>query len=119
MGDGSGNNVYSAVSTGVTSGWQDLYWYKIDTSKLDSSSSSAGRTITITGSKLSKVTGVYVDSNKNGRLDVGTDAQCANLSIRSDAQLTCTVPQLSPGTYNLFVVNASNQTMVPNALTYR
>ena len=94
-------------------------WLKVDTTAFDSSSSGAGRTITITGSKLSKVTGVYIDSNKNGQLDVGTDTQCTNLSIKSDAELTCTVPQLSPGTYNLFVVNASNQTMVSNALTYR
>ena len=92
---------------------------QVDTTKFDSSSSSAGRTITITGSKLSKVTGVYIDSNKNGQLDVGTDTQCTNLSIKSDSELACTAPQLLPGTYNLFVVNASNQTMVPNALTYR
>ena len=94
-------------------------WLKVDTTAFDSSSSSAGRTITITGSKLNKVTGVYIDSNKNGQLNIGTDVQCTNLSIKSDAELTCTVPQLSPGTYNLFVVNASNQTMVSNALTYR
>ena len=60
-----------------------------------------------------------IDSNKNGQLDTSIDAQCTNLSIKSDSELTCTAPQLSPGTYNLFVVNASNQTMVPNALTYR
>ena len=109
---------YSTVKAG-SNAYGTYSWIKVDTSKLDSSSSSAGRTITITGSKLSKVTGVYIDSNKNGQLDTSTDAQCTNLSIKSDAQLTCTAPQLSPGTYNLFVVNASNQTMVPNALTYR
>jgi len=115
----NGGSLYSAVDTGAKYDANRLYWYKVDTSKLDSSSSGAGRTITITGSKLSKVTGVYIDSNKNGQLDTSTDAQCTNLSIKSDSELTCTAPQLSPGTYNLFVVNASNQTMVPNALTYR
>ena len=90
-------------------------WHTIEYFK----GSAAGATITLAGSKLSKVTGVYIDSNKNGQLDVGTDAQCTNLSIKSDSRLTCTAPQLSPGTYNLFVVNASNQTMVSNALTYR
>ena len=113
----SNSQLYTETAVAVDGG--SANWYKLKLDKLDSSSSSAGRTITITGSKLSKVTGVYVDSNKNGRIDVGTDAQCANLSIKSDAQLTCTAPQLLPGTYNLFVVNASNQTMVPNALTYR
>ena len=109
---------YSTVDAGSNQ-YGTYSWIKVDTSKMDSSSSSAGRTITITGSKLNKVTGVYIDSNKNGQLNIGTDVQCTNLSIKSDAELTCTVPQLSPGTYNLFVVNASNQTMVSNALTYR
>ena len=119
LGSTNMDKLFTQVSTGVMADSHYLSWYKLKLDKFGSSSSSAGRTITITGSKLSKVTGVYIDSNKNGQLDVGTDTQCANLSIKSDSELTCTAPQLSPGTYNLFVVNASNQTMVPNALTYR
>ena len=114
-----GSNSQLYIRTAVTVSGGTAYWYKLKLDKFDSSSSGAGRTITITGSKLSKVTGVYIDSNKNGQLDTSTDVQCTNLSIKSDSELTCTAPQLSPGTYNLFVVNASNQTMVSNALTYR
>ena len=117
-GDRYGSKVSAIDAIGPSSSMSNG-WRKVDTNAFDSSSSSTGTTITITGSKLSKVTGVYVDSDKNGQLDTGTDAQCTNLSIKSDSELTCTAPQLSPGTYNLFVVNASNQTMVSNALTYR
>ena len=54
MGDGSGNNVYSAVNTGVTYGWQDLYWYKIDTSKLD-------------GQVVQMTTGSFLNSSSSSR----------------------------------------------------
>ena len=95
-----------------------LYWFKIDTSKFGSSSSTAGTTITLTGNNLSKVTDVYIDTNNNSALDEGTDIAASNLKIISDTQLTFTAPSMSAGTYNIIVVNPGN--VVPGGtLTYR
>ena len=94
------------------------YWFKIDTSAMDSSSTSAGTTITLTGKNLSKVTGVYIDANNNGILDEGTDISVSNLKISSDTQLTFTAPSMSAGTYNIIVVNPGN-VVADGTLTYR
>ena len=94
------------------------YWFKIDTSKFGSSSTSAGTTITLTGKNLSKVTGVYIDANNNGILDEGVDVSVNNLTIISDTQLTFTAPSMSAGTYNIIVVNPGN-VVVGGTLTYR
>ena len=93
-------------------------WYKIKTDAMDSSSSTAGTTITLTGKNLSKVTNVYIDANNNGILDEGTDIAVSNLKIISDTQLTFTAPSMSPGTYNLIITNPGN-VVVKGTLTYR
>ena len=94
------------------------YWIKVDTGTFDSSSSSTGTTITLTGKNLSKVTNVYIDANNNGILDEGADASANNLTIISDTQLTFTAPSMSVGTYNIIVVNPGN-VVVGGTLTYR
>ena len=94
------------------------YWLKVDTSKFDSSSTTAGTTITLTGKNLSKVTNVYIDTNNNSALDEGTDIAVSNLKIISDTQLTFTAPSMSPGTYNLIITNPGN-VVVKGTLTYR
>ena len=85
---------------------------------MDSSSSTAGTTITLTGKNLSKVTNVYIDANNNGVLDEGVDVSVNNLAIISDTQLTFTAPSMSAGTYNIIVVNPGN-VVVGGMLTYR
>ena len=108
---------YSIVDAG--SNEAGIYsWIKVDTSKFDSSSSSAGTTITLTGKNLSKVTNVYIDANNNSTVDEGTDIAVTNLKIISDTQLTFTAPSMSAGTYNIIVINPGN--VVPGGtLTYR
>ena len=110
---------FSTVPAGTTSQGNTYYWIQVDTHLLEGNIKPFGNaTVTITGSDLDWVTNVYVDSNNNGQLDTSTDAQCA-ITAQSATQITCTAPQLSPGTYNLFVVNPDNQTKVETALTYR
>ena len=94
------------------------YWFKIDTTGMDSSSTTAGTTITLTGKNLSKVTNVYIDTNNNSALDEGTDIAVSNLKIISDTELTFTAPSMSPGTYNLIITNPGN-VVVKGTLTYR
>ena len=94
------------------------YWFKIDTSKFGSSSTTSGTTITLTGKNLSKVTNVYIDTNNNSALDEGTDIAVSNLKIISDTELTFTAPSMSPGTYNLIITNPGN-VVVKGTLTYR
>lgn len=94
------------------------YWFKLDTTGMDSSSTTSGTTITLTGKNLSKVTNVYIDANNNDTLDEGTDIAVSNLKIISDTQLTFTAPSMSPGTYNLIITNPGN-VVVKGTLTYR
>ena len=94
------------------------YWFKIDTTGMDSSSTTSGTTITLTGKNLSKVTNVYIDTNNNSALDEGTDIAVSNLKIISDTELTFTAPSMSPGTYNLIITNPGN-VVVKGTLTYR
>ena len=106
---------FSTAQAGTASSGHLYYWIHL----LEGNIKPFGNaTVTITGSDLDWVTNVYVDSNNNGQLDTSTDAQCT-ITAQSATQITCTAPQLSPGTYNLFVVNPDNQTKVETALTYR
>ena len=110
---------FSTIPAGTASSGHPYYWIQVDTHLLEGNIKPFGNaTVTITGSDLDWVTNVYVDSNNNGQLDTSTDAQCT-ITAQSATQITCTAPQLSPGTYNLFVVNPDNQTKVETALTYR
>ena len=108
---------YTNVVAGSYNG-SSYYWIKVDTSKTDSSSTTAGTTITLTGNNLSKVTNVYIDTNNNSALDEGTDITVSNLKIISDTELTFTAPSMSPGTYNLIITNPGN-VVVKGTLTYR
>ena len=118
LGSTNMDKLFTQVNTGVMADSHHLSWYKLNLDKFDSSSTTAGTTVTLTGKNLSKVTNVYIDANNNGVLDEGTDISVTNLKITSDAQLTFTAPSMSPGTYNLIITNPGN-VVVKGTLTYR
>ena len=75
-------------------------------------------TVVVNGSELGYVTDVYVDLDNNGQLNASTDPRCT-ITSQSDTQLTCTVPQITTGTYRLFLFNPGNQVLSNVAVTFR
>ena len=60
--------------------------------------------ITLTGSNFTNVNNVYIDLNADGTLQ--SNEQCTNLTVNSDAELTCNVPtdnNIATGDYTMYI----------------
>ena len=67
--------------------------------------------VTLTGSNFSNVNNVYIDLNRDGTMQA--NEQCTDLTINSDAELTCDVPtdnNIASGDYTMYIETPYNYT---------
>lgn len=67
--------------------------------------------ITITGSNFTNVNNIYIDLNADGTMQ--SSEQCTDLTVNSDAELTCNVPtdnSISTGDYTMYIETPYNYT---------
>ena len=73
-------------------------------------------TITLIGSNFTNVNNVYIDLNTDGTMQ--SNEQCTDLTVNSDAELTCNVPtdnNIATGDYTMYIETPYNYT----ATTFR
>ena len=73
--------------------------------------------ITLTGQNLEQVQSVFVDFNKNSKMDDGEE--CLELDIVSDSMVTCVKPSGdTEGTFTVYVASSAHSIIVAGTLTY-
>ena len=73
--------------------------------------------ITLAGQNLEQVQSVFVDFNKNSKMDDGEE--CLELDIVSDSMATCVKPSgNTEGTFTLYVASSAHSIIAAGTLTY-